>query len=152
MIVSRGQQKDSPIHTHTSYSPKLLFHPGCHITLSRISCAKQQVFVGYPSGIQQCVPVHPKLPSYPFPLATISSFSKSVNLCFVSNELPDNKLWKILKEMGIPEHLTCLLRNPYAGQEAAVRTVYETANWFQIRKGVHQHYILSPCLFNLYAE
>ena len=63
-----------------------------------------------------------------------------------------NKLWKILKEMGIPDHLTCLLRNLYAGQEAAVRTGHGTTDWFQIGKGVHPGCILSPCLFNLYAE
>ena len=63
-----------------------------------------------------------------------------------------NKLWKILKEVGLPDHLTCLLRNLYAGQEATVRTGYETTHWFQIRKGVHQGCILSSCLFNLYAE
>ena len=63
-----------------------------------------------------------------------------------------NKLWKILKEMGIPDHLTCLLRNLYAGQEATVRTGYGTTDWFQIGKGVHQGCILSPCLFNFYAE
>ena len=68
----------------------------------------------------------------------------------VSNSLVDhNTLWKILKEMGIPDHLTCLLRNLYAGQEA---TGHETTDWFQIRKGVHQGCILSPCLFNLNAE
>ena len=61
-------------------------------------------------------------------------------------------LWKILKEMGIPDHLTCLLRNLYAGQEATVRTGRGTTDWFQIGKGVHQGCILSPCLFNLYAE
>ena len=63
-----------------------------------------------------------------------------------------NKLWKILKEMGIPNHLTCFLINLYAGQEATVRTGQGTKDWFQIRKGVQQGYILSPCLFNLYAE
>ena len=63
-----------------------------------------------------------------------------------------NKLWKILQETGIPEHLTCLLRNPYAGQEATVRTGHGTTDWFQIGKGVRQGCILSPCLFNLYAE
>ena len=62
------------------------------------------------------------------------------------------KHWKILKEMGIPDHLTCLLRNLYAGQEAAVRTGHGTPDWFQIGKGVCQGCILSPCLFNLYAE
>ena len=63
-----------------------------------------------------------------------------------------NKLWKILKEMGIPDHLTCLLRNLCAGQEATVRTGHGTTDWFQIGKGVCQGCILSPCLFNLYAE
>ena len=63
-----------------------------------------------------------------------------------------NKLWKILKEVGIPDHLTCLLRNLYAGQEATVRTGHGTTDWFQTGKGVCQGYILSPCLFNLYAE
>ena len=63
-----------------------------------------------------------------------------------------NKLWKILKEMEIPDHLTCLLRNLYAGQEATVRTGHGTTDWFQIRKRVCQGCILSPCLFNLYAE
>ena len=62
------------------------------------------------------------------------------------------KLWKILKEMGIPDHLICLLRNLYAGQDATVRTGHGTTDWFQIGKGVHQGCILSPCLFNFYAE
>ena len=60
--------------------------------------------------------------------------------------------WKILKEMGLPDHMTCLLRNLYAGQEATVRTGHGTKDWFQIGKGVCQHCILLPCLFNLYAE
>ena len=62
------------------------------------------------------------------------------------------KLWKILKEMGIPDHLTCLLRNLHAGQEATVRTGHGTTDWFQIGKGIRQGRILSPCLFNFYAE
>ena len=64
----------------------------------------------------------------------------------------DSELWKILKEMGMPDHLTCLLRNPYAGQEATVRTGHGTTDCFQIEREVHQVFILSPCLFNLYAE
>ena len=64
----------------------------------------------------------------------------------------NKKLWKILKKMGIPDHLTCLLRNLYTGQEVTVRTRYGTMDWFQIEKGVHQGCILLPCLFNLYAE
>ena len=62
------------------------------------------------------------------------------------------KLWKILKEMGIPDHLTCLLRNLYAGHEAIVRTGHGTTDWFQMGKGVRQGCLLSPCLFNFYAE
>ena len=63
-----------------------------------------------------------------------------------------NKLWKIFQEMVIPDHLTCLLRNLYLGQETTVRTGHEKMDWFQIRKGIHQGCILSPCLFNFYAE
>ena len=66
--------------------------------------------------------------------------------------MDNNKVWKILKEMGIPDHLTCLLRNLYAGQEATVRTGHGTIDWFQIGKGVHQDYTSSPCLLNFYAE
>ena len=84
-------------------------------------------------------------------------FQKNIYFCFIDYAkafvcVDHNKLWKILKEMGIPDHLTCLLRNLYAGQEATVRTGYGKTDWFQIRKGVHQGCILSPCLFNLYAE
>ena len=79
------------------------------------------------------------------------------NICFIDyakafNCVDRNKLWKILKEMGIPDHLTCLLRTLYAGQEATVRTGHGTTDWFQIGKGVHQGCILSHCLFNLHAE
>ena len=84
-------------------------------------------------------------------------FQKNINFCFIDyakafDYVDHNKLWKILKEMGIPDHLTCLLRNLYAGQEATVTTGHEITDWFQIGKGVHQCCILSPCLFNLYAE
>ena len=82
---------------------------------------------------------------------------KKMYFCFTDNTkafdcVDHNKLWKILKEMGIPDHLTCLLRNLYAGQEAIIRTGHETTDWFQIGKGVHRGCILSPCLFNLYVE
>ena len=84
-------------------------------------------------------------------------FQKNIYFCFLDyikafDCMDHNKLWKILKEMGIPDHLTCLLRNLYAGQEATVRTGHGKIDWFQIKKGVHQGCILSPCLFNLYAE
>ena len=84
-------------------------------------------------------------------------FQKNIYFCFIDYAkafycVVHNKLWKILKEMGIPDHLTCLLRKLYAGQEATVRTGHGATEWFQIRKRVHQGCILSPCLFNLYAE
>ena len=84
-------------------------------------------------------------------------FQKNIYFCFIDyakafDYVDHNKLWKILQEMGIPGHLTCLLRNPYADQEATVRTGHGTTDWFQIGKGVSQGCILSPCLFNLYAE
>ena len=83
-------------------------------------------------------------------------FQKNIYYCFIDYakafDYGSHKLWKILTEMGIPDHLTCLLRNLYAGQEATVRTGHGTTDWFQIGKGKHQGCILSPCLFNLYAE
>ena len=84
-------------------------------------------------------------------------FQKNIYFCFIDYAkafdcVDHNKLWQILKETGIPDHLTCLLRNLYAGQEATVRTGHGTTDWFQIGKGVRQGCVLSPCLFNLYAE
>ena len=84
-------------------------------------------------------------------------FQKNVYFCFIDSAkafdcVDHNKLRKILREMGIPDHLTCLLRNLYAGQEATVRTGHGRTDWLQIGKGIHQGCILSPCLFNLYAE
>ena len=84
-------------------------------------------------------------------------FQKNIYFCFIDyakafDSVDHNKLWKILREMGIPDHLTCLLRNLYAGQEATVRTGHETMYWFQIGKGVCQSCILLPCLLHLYAE
>ena len=88
-------------------------------------------------------------------IETARTFQKTI--CFIDynqsfDYVDHNKLWEILKELEIPDHLTCLLRNLYAGQEATDRTGHGTTDWFQIGKGVRQGYILSPCLFNLYAE
>ena len=84
-------------------------------------------------------------------------FQKNIYFCFIDyakafDSVDHNKLWKILQEMGIPDHLTCLLRNLYPGQDTTIRPVNGTTDWFQIGKGVCQGCILSPCLFNLYAE
>ena len=87
----------------------------------------------------------------------VREFQENIYFCFIDYAkafdcVDHNKLWKILKEIGILDHLTCLLRNPSAGQEATVRTEHGTTDCFQIGKGIHQGCILSPCLFNLYAE
>ena len=84
-------------------------------------------------------------------------FQKNIYFCFIDYAkvfdcVDHNKMWKILKEMGVPDHLTCLLRNLYAGQEATVRIEHRTTDGFQTKKGVHQGCILSPCLFNFHAE
>ena len=102
-----------------------------------------------------------KEPEIKLPTSTGSSkkqeFQKNIYFFFIDYAkafdcVDHNKLWKILKEMGIPDHLTFLLRKLYAGQEATVRTGHGTTDWFQIGKGVRQGCILSPCLFNLYVE
>ena len=102
-----------------------------------------------------------KEPEIKLPTSTGSwkkqEFQKNIYFYFIDYAkafdcVDHNKLWKILKEMGIPDHVICLLRNLYAGQEATVRTGHGTTNWFQIGKGVRQGCMLSPCLFNLYAE
>ena len=95
-------------------------------------------------------------PDFP-PSSIAQMFQKNIYFCFIDYAkafdcVDNNKWWKILKEMLIPDNLTHLLRNLYAGQEATVRTGHGTTDWFQIGKGVCQGYILSPCLFNLYAE
>ena len=89
-------------------------------------------------------------------LSKKTEFQKNIYFCFIDYAkafdcMDHNKLWKILQEMGIPDHLTYLLKNLYAGQEATVKTGHETTDWFQIGKGVPQGCILSPCLFNIYA-
>ena len=90
-------------------------------------------------------------------IGKVKEFQKNISFCFIDYAkafdcVDHNKLWKILKEMGIPDHLTCLLRNLYAGQEATLRTGHGTTDWFQIGKGGCQGCILSPCLFSLDAE
>jgi len=98
-----------------------------------------------------------QIPNIRWIIEKAREFQKNIYFCFIDfakafNCVDHNKLWKILKEMGIPDHLTCLLRNLYAGEEATVRTGHGTTDWFQIGKGVRQGCILSPCVFNLYAE
>ena len=98
-----------------------------------------------------------KLPNTGWIITKAKEFQENIYFCFIDYAkafdcVDHNELWKILKEMAIPDHLTCLLRNLYAGQEVTVRTGHGTTDWFQIGKGVRQGCILSPCLLNLYAE
>ena len=97
------------------------------------------------------------MPTYSGSSRTARKVQKNIYFCFIDYAkafdcVDHNKLWKILRETGIPDHLTCLLRNLYACQETTVRTGHGTTDWFQIGKGAHQGYILSPCLLNFYAE
>ena len=98
-----------------------------------------------------------QIANIPWIIEKAREFQKNIYFYFIDYAkafdcVDHNKLWKILQEMGIPDHLTCLLRNLYAGQQATVKTEHGTTDWFQIWKRVHQGCILSPCLLNLYAE
>ena len=106
------------------------------------------------AGFRKCRGTRDQIANICWIIEKAREFQK--NNCFIDHAkafdcVDHNKLWKILKDMGIPDHLTCLLRNLYAGQEARVRTEHGKTDWFQIGKGVCQGCILSPCLFNFYA-
>ena len=135
-----------------------------------------QVFKESPTVMHSnCISLHShkqgkKIPFSPYPLQHLLSVNFLMKVFWKSKRVPEkicfcfidyakafdcvdhNKQWKILKEMGIQDHLTCLPRNLFAGQEETVKTGQGTTDWFQIKKGVRQGYVLSPCLFNLYAE
>ena len=109
------------------------------------------------AGFRKCRGTRDQIANICWIIEKAREFQKNIYFCFIGytkafDYVDHNKLWKILHEMGIPDHLTCLLRNLYAGQEATIRTRHGTMDWFQIGKGVSQGCILSPCLFNLYAE
>ena len=108
-------------------------------------------------GSEKAEELESKLPASVGSWKKAREFQKNIYICFIDYAkafdcVDHNKLWKILQEMGIPDHLSYLLRNLYAGQEATVRTGHGTTDWFQIGKVLRQGCILSPCLFNLYAE
>ena len=154
-VISQRASSDNPISDH---GPTPTLHcPFCypdsfysqHFSLSELPDVQASFRKG--TGTRdQIANIH-------WLMENAREFQENIYFCFIEYakafECVDlNKLWKILKEMGIPDHLTCLLRNLYAGQEATVRTGHGTTAWFQIGKGVHQGCILSPCLFNFYAE
>jgi len=105
------------------------------------------------AGFRKCRGTRDQIPNICWIIEKAREFQENICFCFIDyakalDGVDHKKLWKILKEMGIPDHLTCFLRNLYAGQETTVRTGHGTTDWFQIEKGVHQGCILSPCLFN----
>ena len=143
-----------------------LLHNCTHLTYYKImlkiiqSSLQQYVSQELPDvqiGFRKCRGTRNQIPNIRWIIEKAREFQKNINFCFIDYAkdfdcVDHNKLWKILKEVGILDHLICLLRNLYAGQEATVRTRHRTMDWFQIGKGVCQGCILSPCLFNLYAE
>ena len=109
------------------------------------------------AGFRKCRGTRDQIANIHWIIENARELQKNIYYCFIDYAkafdcVDHNKLWEILQEMGIPDHLTCLLRDLYAGQEATVRNEHETTDWFQIGKGVCQGCILSPCLFNFYAE
>ena len=108
-------------------------------------------------GFRKCRRTREQIVNILWIIEKAREFQKNIYFCFTDyvkafDCMDHNKLWKILKEIGVPGYLNCLLRNLYAGKEATVRTGLRTTDWFQIGKGVCQGYTLSPCLFNLYSE
>jgi len=143
-----------------------LLHNGTHLTYSKVmleilqarlqQCMNREL-PDVQAGCRRSRGTRDQIANICWIIEKTRGFQKNIYFCFIDfakafDHVDHNKLWKILKEMEIPDHLTCLLRNLIAGQEATVRTGHGTIDWFQIGKGVHQGCILSPGLFNLYAE
>ena len=155
-IPKKGNAKESP-----NYRTIALISHASKVMLKIIQARLQQ-YVNHElpdveAGFRKSRGTRGQIASSCWIIKKARKFQKNIYFCFFDYAkafdcVDHNKLWKILKEMGIPDHLTCLLRNLYAGQEATIRTGHGTIDWFQIRKGVRQGCILSPCLFNLYAE
>ena len=153
-------KKDNAKECSNYHTIALISHAGK--VMLKILQAKLQQYVNrelpdVQAGFRKGIGTRDQIANIHWIIEKASEFQKNICFCFIDsikafNCVDDNKLWKILKEMRISDHLTCLLRNVYAGQEATVRTQYGTTDWFQIGKGVRQGCILSPCLFNLYAE
>ena len=134
----------------------------CQKVMLKIPQARLQQYVNrelpdVQAGFRKGRGTRDQIANIPWIIKKAKEFQKNICFCFIDCAkafgcVDHNKLWKILKEMGISDHLTCLLRKLYAGQEATVRTVHGASDWFQIEKEVCQGCILSPCLFNLYME
>ena len=143
-----------------------LLHNCTHLTHSKVMLkillARLQQYVNHElpdvqAGFRKGRGIRDQIVNICWIIEKAREFQKNIYFCFIDyvkafDRVDHNKLWEILQEMGIPDYLTCLLRNMYAGQEATVQTGHRTTNWFQIGKGVRQGCILSPSLFNLHAE
>ena len=155
-IPKKGNAKEcSNYHTIAliSHASKVVFK----ILQARLQLYVNREFPDVQSGFRKGRGPRDQIANILWIIEKAREFQKNIYFCFIDyakvfNCVDHNKLWKILKEMGISDHLTCLLRNLYARQEATIRTGHGTTDWFQIGKGVQQGCILSPCLFNLYAE
>ena len=152
-IPKKGNAKEcSNYHTTTfiSYVRKIMLK----ILQARLQQHMNWEFPDVHAGFRKGRGTRDQIANILWPVGKVREFQK--NICFTDSAkafdyVDHSKLWKVLKEMGIPDHLTCLLRNLYSGQEATVRTGHGTTHWLKIGKGVWQTYILSHCLFNLYA-
>ena len=154
-IPNKGDAKESNYHTialisHTSNVMLKILQARLQ---QYMNCELPDVQAGFRKGRG----TRDQISSIHWIIEKAGKFQRNIYFCFTDYTktfdcVDHTKLWKILQMMGIPDHLTCLLRDLYAGQETTVRTEHETTDWFQIGKGVRQGCILSPCLFNLYAE
>ena len=136
-----------------SHSSKVMFK----ILHARLQYYVNQELPDVQGGYRKEKGTRDQIANIPWIIQKTREFQKNIYLCFINcakafDCVDHDKLWKVLREMEIPDHLTCLLRNMYAGQEATVRNVYGKTDWFKVEKGVQQGCLLSPCLFNLYAE
>ena len=158
--AGKGQFHSNPKECSNYYTIALISHT--NKVMLKILQARLQQYVNWEiphvqAGFQKGRGTRDQIANIHWIIEKAREFQKNIYFCFFDYAktfdcADHSKLWKILQEMGIPDHLTCLLRNLYAGQEARVRTGHGTTGWFQIGKGVGQGCILSPCLFNLYAE
>ena len=156
----QSQRKAMPKNAQTPTQLHSLSHTS-KVMLKILQARLQQYVNREPPDVQACFRkgrgTRDQIANMCWIIKKAREFQKNIYFCFIDYAkafdcVDNNKPWKVLQEIGIPDHLTCLLRNLHAGQEATVGTGHGTTDWFQIQKGVHQGYILSTCLFNLSAE
>ena len=152
----QSQRNVMPKNAQTITTIALISHTG-EVVLKILHARLQREFPDVQAGFRKDRGTRDQIDNIHWTIKKARGFQKNIYFCFIDYTkafdcVDHSKLWKILKEMGTPDHLTCLLRNLYAGWEATVRTGHGPTDWFQIGKVVHQDCILSPCLFNLNAE